>query len=148
MKVLILLLALTTGYTGEQLPPARIEFLPEPREEIESHPLVEEHNRIRRRHGLRPFQEHPQLMRSAQSHAERMASMRILRHQNLQNLMRALNGFRRIGENIAQGQRNEREAVSDWMRSPGHRGNILNSRYVYIGVGEHQSYWCVIFASD
>lgn len=39
------------------------------------------------------------------------------------------------GENIAKGQRTPEEVVNAWMNSPGHRANILNSKYKYLGVG-------------
>lgn len=39
------------------------------------------------------------------------------------------------GENLILGNfSNEEEVVQDWMNSPGHRANILNSRYSEIGV--------------
>ncbi|WP_379969076.1 CAP domain-containing protein [Ectobacillus sp. sgz5001026] len=39
------------------------------------------------------------------------------------------------GENIAMGQQTPEEVVQAWMASPGHRANILNNTYTYIGVG-------------
>lgn len=40
-----------------------------------------------------------------------------------------------IGENLALGNfANDRELVTAWMNSPGHRANILNTRYTEIGV--------------
>lgn len=54
-----------------------------------------------------------------------------------------------IGENIAMGQRTPQEVVKEWMDSPGHRANILNSNYNQIGVGVVQSggyyYWVQLF---
>ena len=53
-----------------------------------------------------------------------------------------------IGENLILGVfSGDKEAVDDWMNSPGHRANILNSRYTEIGVGvlkgiyENQTAW-------
>ncbi|HET7627231.1 MAG TPA: LysM peptidoglycan-binding domain-containing protein [Bacillales bacterium] len=50
------------------------------------------------------------------------------------------------GENIAAGQPTPQEVVNAWMNSSGHRANILNSHYTYIGVGyvkggSYGSYW-------
>lgn len=47
------------------------------------------------------------------------------------------------GENIAMGQRSPEEVVNAWMNSEGHRKNILNSNYNYIGVGyvAEGNYW-------
>ena len=44
-------------------------------------------------------------------------------------------GYIATGENLILGNfKNEREVVSNWMASPGHRANILNNRYTEIGV--------------
>lgn len=40
-----------------------------------------------------------------------------------------------IGENLAAGQRSVERAFSDWMSSEGHRANILDERFVEIGIG-------------
>lgn len=47
------------------------------------------------------------------------------------------------GENIAMGQKTPEEVVNAWMNSAGHRANILNSHYTYIGVGyvSQGNYW-------
>lgn len=39
------------------------------------------------------------------------------------------------GENIAMGQTTPEGVMNSWMNSPGHRANILNGSYHYIGVG-------------
>ncbi|WP_042460209.1 CAP domain-containing protein [Neobacillus dielmonensis] len=51
--------------------------------------------------------------------------------------------YRYAGENIAMGQRTPEEVVTAWMNSEGHRANILNSNYNYIGVGyvSQGNYW-------
>ncbi len=44
--------------------------------------------------------------------------------------------FVRIGENLALGDfPNDAELLTAWMNSPGHRANILDSRYQEIGIG-------------
>jgi uncharacterized YkwD family protein len=47
------------------------------------------------------------------------------------------------GENIAKGQQTPEEVVNAWMNSAGHRTNILNTNYNYIGVGyvSQGNYW-------
>jgi uncharacterized protein YkwD len=52
-------------------------------------------------------------------------------------------------ENIAMGQSSASEAVADWMRSDGHRANILGS-HTRIGVAMARAadgtvYWCQQF---
>jgi uncharacterized protein YkwD len=39
------------------------------------------------------------------------------------------------GENAARGQLTTDEVVSGWMNSPGHRANMLNVKYNYVGTG-------------
>ncbi|MCB6200222.1 CAP domain-containing protein [Extibacter muris] len=58
--------------------------------------------------------------------------------------------FRGAGENIAWGQKSPQEVMKGWMNSPGHRANIMNSRYTTIGVGHYQNqkgtnYWTQLF---
>lgn len=47
--------------------------------------------------------------------------------------------YRTCGENIAAGQQTPAEVVADWMNSEGHRENILNGDYKYLGVGYYYS---------
>lgn len=51
--------------------------------------------------------------------------------------------YKYAGENIAMGQKTPEEVVNAWMNSEGHRKNILNPNYNYIGVGyvEQGNYW-------
>lgn len=42
---------------------------------------------------------------------------------------------RAVGENIAYGAVSADRMMAMWMRSPGHRANILSSRFTHIGVG-------------
>lgn len=51
------------------------------------------------------------------------------------------------GENIAQGYTTPEAVVKGWMNSPGHRANILNSKFTHIGVGYDSNghYWTQMF---
>ena len=40
-----------------------------------------------------------------------------------------------VGENIAAGQTSCEMVMKQWMDSPGHRANILNKKYKYLGIG-------------
>lgn len=42
------------------------------------------------------------------------------------------------GENIARGQQTAAQVMDGWMKSPGHRANILNCAFKEIGVGVHE----------
>ena len=55
--------------------------------------------------------------------------------------------YKTAGENIAKGYSTPKAVVDAWMKSPGHRANILNSSYTHIGVGFVSSgnYWTQMF---
>ena len=100
--------------------------------------VVTRTNEARARSGLAPLGVDPQLMRSARSHARRMAASRSLVHGS------------GVTENIGMGQATAGEAVSDWMQSPGHRGNILDAGHARLGVAVARAadgalYWCQQF---
>ena len=100
--------------------------------------VISQTNAQRARHGLPPLAVDSQLMHSAHSHAQWMASNRNLSHG------------RGVAENIAMGQPSAGEAVRSWMNSSGHRANMLGSGYTRIGVAVAYSsngtpYWCQQF---
>jgi len=49
------------------------------------------------------------------------------------------------GENIAIGYRDAKSVVNAWMNSSGHRANILNPNYKYMGVGKADNGWAQLF---
>jgi len=57
-----------------------------------------------------------------------------------------------MGENIAYGQGSPASVMSSWMDSPGHRANILGSRFRSIGIGcvyfHSAYYWVQDFGED
>lgn len=60
--------------------------------------------------------------------------------------------FFSCGENIAASYQTPEDAVSAWMKSTGHRNNILSSDYYKLGVGVYESasgelYWVQIFTN-
>ncbi|NLZ45437.1 MAG: hypothetical protein GX896_01970 [Clostridiales bacterium] len=58
--------------------------------------------------------------------------------------------YNTIGENIASGYSTAKDVMEAWMNSQGHKENILNSKYEYIGVGVVEKngryYWTQLFA--
>ena len=59
-----------------------------------------------------------------------------------------------LGENAAAGNRTAEGVMNGWMKSPGHRSNILNPHFRELGVGycyaresEYRYYWIQIFQS-
>ncbi|MFY3791468.1 S-layer homology domain-containing protein [Ureibacillus sp. MALMAid1270] len=57
--------------------------------------------------------------------------------------------FDNVAENAATGQLSAQEVVTDWMNSPGHRSNILDSYGTEIGIGvvqgEKGTFWVQMF---
>jgi uncharacterized protein YkwD len=93
--------------------------------------------------GVVPLRASSQLMQAAQLHAEQMARTGQMSHEIAgvrypapPDRLAAV-GYRwgSYGENIAMGQTSATAVMASWMRSSGHRGNILNGRYREIGVG-------------
>ena len=53
--------------------------------------------------------------------------------------------YKAAGENIAKGQKTPEEVMKAWMNSSGHRANILNANFNYMGVGFDNNHWVQIF---
>ena len=99
--------------------------------------VVARTNDARAKRGLGPLSADASLMNGARRQASWMA-----RNRNLSHGQGAT-------ENIAMGQSSASEAVADWMRSDGHRANILGS-HSRIGVAMARAadgtvYWCQQF---
>ncbi len=92
-------------------------------------------NVARRRHDLPPLRRIPCLRRIAVRWAEHLAATGDFAHQNLNVIFRRCDRARSAGENIARGGMTPRQMVRMWMRSDGHRANILNRGYTHLGVG-------------
>jgi uncharacterized protein YkwD len=105
-------------------------------------------NKKRRQHGLRRLRGNGRLHRAADRHVVDMARRDYFSHTSrsgasfLDRIRRS--GYLRrsrnwsVGENIAWGTgglSTPRSIVRAWMRSPGHRANILNPRFREVGVG-------------
>ncbi len=102
-------------------------------------------NAERAREKLPPLKPHPLLFRAARDHSKNMAKQGKMEHtlDGVEPHQRAQKaGFKSpwIGENIAAGEAfPPREVMKTWMESKGHRENILNADYVYIGIGVARS---------
>jgi len=97
------------------------------------------HNRARNSRGIRPLCVHPVLTRAARSHSAVMIRKDRLWHGNVgRRLKRFGYNWRTYGEIIAwgSGSRGSPERIfRGWMKSRGHRSNILSRRFREIGVG-------------
>jgi uncharacterized protein YkwD len=100
-------------------------------------------NRIRRSHGLHRLRANKRLSRASQRHSNAMVRDKVFAHGNFVGRIKSahyLNGAGAwsVGENIAWGSQDyatPAEIVRSWMHSPGHRANILSSRFREIGIG-------------
>ncbi len=101
-------------------------------------------NEIRRAHDRVPLQVDPTLSRVAREHACALAKRGALSHegpsrQTVGDRVRAAGKiFRMVGENLAWNQNAPEpafSAVNGWMRSPGHRENILEPGFSETGIG-------------
>ena len=85
--------------------------------------------------------------RVAMNHSADMASRNFFDHTNpdgkgpFGRLKEARVDFSGAAENIAVGPKTGREAFDTWMQSPGHRKNMLDSRFTRHGLGRVKDRW-------
>jgi uncharacterized protein YkwD len=117
--------------------------------------LLVVHNRERKQENLGPLKLAPKLCESAAIHARDMAKRRKLDHTGsdgstvVDRVKRVGYLYVRVGENIANGQKTVNQVMDTWMKSPGHRANIL-ADFTELGAAraeddEGRNYWCVNF---
>jgi len=101
-------------------------------------------NAQRARAGLQPLTENLLLQRAAELHSLDMAARDFFEHQNPDGVQPDARIVRQgyppilVGENLAWGETVKSSPaviVSMWMKSPGHRANILEPGYREIGIG-------------
>ncbi len=73
----------------------------------------------------------------AEKQATWLAKNRKLTHQNLKTILKACK-LTSVSENIAYGYSSGRSVVDAWMKSPGHKANLLSSKMRLIGIGAVQ----------
>lgn len=112
-------------------------------EQYAMHPVEEQiiqfTNAERARYGLPELSMDQNLMNTARQHATWMTVNQSMVHTRLP-----------VAENIAMGQPSAQDALNSWMRSSGHRANILNPGHRRIGVAAFQAvngvvFWCQQF---
>jgi uncharacterized protein YkwD len=105
-------------------------------------------NAKRSRHGLRPLKLNKRLSRAARRHARDMVRRDYFGHDSLgggtfvdrirrSGYLRGARGWT-VGENLAwgtYGRATPRVITRMWMRSAGHRANILNASFRDVGIG-------------
>ncbi len=102
-------------------------------------------NQKRAESGLEPLTECSTLDQSAQLHSQDMNARDFFDHTNPDGKSPSdrirLTGFfgnaksRWTGENIAAGFNDAASVMAAWMKSPGHRANILNAKFTQLGIG-------------
>jgi uncharacterized protein YkwD len=105
--------------------------------------VVARTNDARRGQGLAALGRNAKLMRAAQIQAEQMAAANAMAHDlpgapypSLDARLGAVSyEAGAAGENVAEGYPSAEAAVAGWMRSSGHRANIVSPRYVEMGAG-------------
>lgn len=116
--------------------------------------LLRLHNKEREKRNRRPLKLHASLNRAASRYAVTMNRSKHFSHTGpdgstfAQRILDAGGGnFRTMAENIAMGQRSPAEVTRAWIQSPGHRRNILNPHFRFVGFGKagNPIYWAASF---
>lgn len=116
---------------------------------VEVQQVLKETNAYRAKNGLAPLSLHQKLSQVAQQKSTDMAKNRYFSHTSptlgspFDQMKAAGISCRRAAEIIAMGQRSASEVVDAWMKSPGHRANILDRNLTHIGIGYDANgrYW-------
>ena len=97
-------------------------------------------NAARAKAGCGPLRTNPKLMAAARSHARAMAEQNFFAHAGKDGsrmstrIKRQGYSYRAAAENIAAGHTSAGEVVRGWLKSAGHRKNILNCRMEETGI--------------
>lgn len=119
--------------------------------------LVEAHNLEREKAELPPLEVSETLNLVAKENADDMAATGRMSHQGSDgsspfDRMKSWGyQFQSAGENIAYGQQSLEDLMSSWMKSPGHKANILG-KFTEMGAAyaidaDGTPYWCVTFGT-
>ena len=95
-------------------------------------------NNIRDNHDVASLEKTTCVQRFARRQARRMANQDRMFHQDLRRVLNRCN-LSGVGENVAYGYPTGRAVVRAWMRSEGHRANILNRGYRVLGMAMRRS---------
>nr|WP_238403142.1 CAP domain-containing protein [Paenibacillus mesophilus] len=104
-------------------------------------------NQERSKAGLQPLSMNSSLSNVAMAKAQDMYNNNYFDHQSptygspFDMMQKYGITYNTAGENIAKGQRSPTEVMNQWMNSPGHRANILNSSFTQIGIAYYNSEW-------
>jgi uncharacterized protein YkwD len=121
--------------------------------------IVAATNAERKKKELPPLEVDARLVVAAQRHAIAMAEAKKLAHElegkgAADRVKDAGYDWGAVGENVAEGYEGAADVVAGWMKSEGHRENILDEKkfgFTRTGVGAHKAkdgtlYFCQVFA--
>ncbi|MGC4379429.1 CAP domain-containing protein [Fictibacillus sp. Mic-4] len=109
-------------------------------------------NKERSKQGLAPLKDNASLDKTATLKAEDMRDKNYFDHNSptygdpFQMMKQFGINYSRAAENIAAGQKDAQDVMDSWMKSPGHRANILDPNLKEIGIGyatggSYGTYW-------
>ena len=112
-------------------------------------------NALRAEAGAGPVAVDTRLTKAAAAHARDMAKKGYFSHTGAngstpgQRAKKAGFGFCFIAENLAKGPRDLNTALAGWMKSPGHRKNLLDPRAVrYALIEGPERIWVMLLGAD
>lgn len=130
-----------------------LSFLGSHAHAADSRNLVVAVNKIRAAHGLQGLSLSPRMQKAAQQQAVLMASKRKMSHSvgwgnSFSKRLRRVGHRGAAAENIARGQKSVSHVLRSWMKSPGHRRNMLNPSMRTFGLsvakGGGRNYWAMV----
>jgi uncharacterized protein YkwD len=146
-------LVVVAGACTSPAGPTDVEGAPSPASAV-----VQLTNVERDKAGIPTLRSSSRLMEAAQLHADQMARLGRFDHvlpgaqyPRPEDRLAAVDyEWMGYGENIAMGQSTPAAALDSWMRSSGHRANILNTNLTEIGIGlardsSNRPYWVQVF---
>ena len=115
-------------------------------------------NQVRARHGAGPVRMEGRLTNAALSHSLMMARKGKMAHQfgpgtRFKDRIKKAGIHGSAAENVGAGYSSMQSVVDGWLRSPGHRRNLLNRKLTHIGMAaalnpasKYRTYWTLILA--
>jgi uncharacterized protein YkwD len=115
-------------------------------------------NQVRARHGAGPVRMEDRLVEAALSHSLMMAQKGKMAHQfgrgtRFRDRIKKAGIYGSAAENVGAGYSSMQSAIDGWLRSPGHRRNLLNRKLTHIGMAaavnpasKYRTYWTLILA--
>lgn len=125
---------LASSHAHANTAPLHARHRPCPADDLQD--VVARVNEVRARAGLRHVGFDGALARYAATRSASMASVHTLSHQGWERGLRRA-GFvdDALGENVAYNYATPAEVMTAWMRSPGHRANIMRGVFRRVGIG-------------